>query len=77
VAIRNRREVIVTNSAEGHFLRAGFPIEAPGSVCRNRGGIGNGQFSAPIYKVTDPSASRPRRCISCYFSTNISRSILS
>src|ERR1700684_60066 len=25
-------------------------------------GIGNGQFSEPIYRVTDPLAFRPRRC---------------
>ena len=36
--------------------------------------IGNGQFSAPMYRVTDPSASRWRRCISWYFWTKISRS---
>src|SRR6266545_3881332 len=40
-------------------------------------GIGNGQFSAPMYRVTDPSASRFKRCISWYFWTNSSRSTLS
>src|SRR5260370_33364766 len=36
VASRNRREFIVTNSAEGDFLSAGIRIEAPGAVCRNQ-----------------------------------------
>jgi hypothetical protein len=76
VASRDCREFIVAYSAECDLSRAYVRIEAPGAVCRNQG-TGNGQFSTPIYSLTDPSASRPKRCISWYFWTNNSRSTLS